>query len=168
MNATQLLDLVIRPTLREISLHSEAAEQLVLGTIYQESRGEYLKQLGNGPALGLIQMEPATHDDIWLNYLAYHPRLKPAIMDLISHNVRQRVFKGKCPTQAFVPPATELIANLKYAVAMCRVHYLRVPHALPPAGDIDALAQYWKDFYNTALGRGRASEFINNYPGECR
>ncbi len=162
MNAKQLLDLVVSPTLKEIGLHSDAAEQLVIGTIYQESRGEYLKQLGNGPALGLIQMEPATHDDIWRNYLVYNPYLRPKIKGLLSHS-------AFCDTseshhRLFIPSATELIANLKYAVAMCRIHYLRVPKALPMAGDIEGMAQYWKDYYNTANGSGKATEFVFNYP----
>ncbi len=162
MNVQQLQELVVRPTLKEIGLHSEAAEQLVIGTICQESRCEYIKQLGNGPALGLIQMEPNTHDDIWRNYLVYNPYLKPKVKDLIS--VRSRREAQEKSPRSFVPSATELIANLKYAVAMCRIHYLRVPEPLPNAGDIMALAEYWKKHYNTVHGKGHAAEFINNYP----
>ena len=51
MDAKQLLELVIRPRLKKLGLYSEAAEQLVIGTIWQESRGEYIKQLGASPAL---------------------------------------------------------------------------------------------------------------------
>lgn len=167
MDIKQLLALVVRPTLIEIGLHSESAEQLVIGTICQESRGEYIKQIGGGPALGLAQMEPATHDDIWRNFLAYHPNLKPKVIGLISTNVRSDAFKSKLARTPFIPSSTELLTNLKYMVAMCRVHYLRVPHALPKPGDVDALAQYWKQFYNTVHGKGHASEFVDNYPGEC-
>ncbi|MHC5804382.1 hypothetical protein ACYTX7_09245, partial [Streptococcus pyogenes] len=75
MDAKQLKVLVIGPTLKTIGLYSEAADQLILGTIFQESRAKYLKQLGNGPALGVIQMEPNTYNDIWDNYLKYKPEL---------------------------------------------------------------------------------------------
>ncbi|KAF0118141.1 MAG: hypothetical protein FD149_866 [Rhodospirillaceae bacterium] len=67
---------VIRPTLLHLGLHSPAAEALLLGTAIQESRlGTYLRQTGGGPALGVYQMEPATHEDIWTNFLAYRPDL---------------------------------------------------------------------------------------------
>lgn len=155
MDAKQLRDYVIRPTLKYLGLHSQSAEQLVLGTIFQESRGEYIKQLGDGPALGLAQMEPATHDDIWFNYLAYKRKLASNISELAS-------IKSLDPDM--VPKAKELMSNLSYAVAMCRVHYLRVPEPLPKAGDIEAMGKYWKQYYNTPLGAGSADEFVEHYP----
>lgn len=157
MNAKQLLELVVRPTLIELGLHSKAAEQLVVGTIYQESLGEYIQQLGGGPALGLIQMEPTTHDDIWGNYLIYHSALANKVTNLMSRNALHKSVLG-------VPAVEELLTNLKYAVAMCRIHYLRVPAPLPAADDIEALGQYWKKFYNTVHGKGHVTEFVFNYP----
>lgn len=66
INCEQLRLYVIRPTLEKIELWSEAAENLLLGTTAQESHmGTYIKQVGKGPALGIYQMEPATHKDIW-------------------------------------------------------------------------------------------------------
>lgn len=155
MDAKQLLELVIRPTLKKLGLHSEAAEQLVIGTIWQESRGEYIKQLGGGPALGLAQMEPATHDDIWRNYLAYKRTLANNITELASM---------QCLGDGMIPDANELISNLNYAVAMCRVHYLRVKAPLPKAGDVAGMAAYWKQYYNTPLGAGTAQEFVEHFP----
>ncbi|HDY8008049.1 TPA: hypothetical protein ACGUOU_000641 [Vibrio vulnificus] len=157
MDAKQLSELVVRPELKRLGLWSEAAEQLVIGTIFTESRGKYLKQHGNGPALGIIQMEPATHDDIWLNYLQYKGDLSQKIAQAASYV--DYVPNSKVPVKA-----SELIANLRYAVAMCRVHYLRVPEALPPAGDIPALARYWKKHYNTHLGAGTVSDFVDKFP----
>jgi hypothetical protein len=43
---------------------------------------------------------------------------------------------------------------------MCRVHYYRVPAALPPAGDLAEQAAYWKRYYNTELGRGTVEHFL--------
>ncbi|HAT8515209.1 TPA: hypothetical protein I7181_16060 [Vibrio vulnificus] len=157
MDAKQLSELVVRPELKRLGLWSEAAEQLVIGTIFTESRGVYLKQHGNGPALGIIQMEPATHDDIWLNFLKYKSDLYQKISEAASYV--DYVQNSKVPVKA-----SELIANLRYAVAMCRVHYLRVPEALPPAGDIPALARYWKKHYNTHLGAGAVSDFVDKFP----
>ncbi len=155
MDVKQLLELVIRPTLKKIDLHSEAAEQLVLGTIWQESRGKYIKQVGGGPALGLAQMEPATHDDIWRNYLAYKYTLANSIIRLAS---------TECFDNGVMPDVNELIGNLCYAVAMCRVHYLRVKAPLPKAGDEIGLAAYWKEHYNTYLGAGTVKEFVEHFP----
>jgi hypothetical protein len=44
------------------------------------------------------------------------------------------------------------MTNLAHATAMCRVHDRRAPEPLPPAGDLEAQAAYWKAHYNTAAG----------------
>jgi hypothetical protein len=141
-----LLKYVIRPVLKDLDLWSVEAEQLVLGTACQESKcGEYLVQLGGGPALGIYQMEPATHDDIWRNYLP------------------GRAIKYKISDFAFNAglDADEMIGNLYYATAMCRIHYLRVPEKIPVG--LHPQAAYWKKYYNTPLGAGTINEYINSW-----
>ena len=71
MDAFQLRTEIVKPALEAIGYYSPAAEALIMGTAAQESHLKYVKQLGDGPALGLFQMEPATHDDIWANYLRF-------------------------------------------------------------------------------------------------
>lgn len=72
-----LRDLIIRPTLVEMGHYSPAAEALLLGTAAHESHGgRYLSQI-RGPARGIYQMEPATHDDLWRHYLP--PRRPPGV-----------------------------------------------------------------------------------------
>jgi len=142
----QLRTLVIRPTLQDLGLWSPSAENLVLGTGIHESRLKYLKQLGKGPALGLFQMEPFTHNDIWRTHLWGKP-LGTRVGNLI------RPFNG------IAPNAQELIWNLKYAAAMCRVHYFRIREELPESNAL-ALARYWKQYYNTALGKGTVEQAI--------
>ena len=57
---------IIEPVLSRLHAASPAARALLLGTAAQESAmGRYIRQLRGGPALGIFQMEPATHDDIW-------------------------------------------------------------------------------------------------------
>lgn len=141
----QFTEYVIEPTLEDLGLMSTAASELVLGTALQESHLTYIKQLGNGPALGVCQMEPNTHDDIWKNYLTYRDVLADAVLDIGG------------------PDSRELIWNLRYSVAMCRVHYRRVSDPLPQAGDLEGQAQYWKTYYNTELGRGTTEEYIDNW-----
>ena len=72
MDAQQLHDYIIKPTLEYMdslggNYNTKESRFLKLGTGAIESNcGEFIKQI-NGPALGIWQMEPKTHDDIWLN-----------------------------------------------------------------------------------------------------
>ncbi|WP_412497275.1 hypothetical protein [Vibrio fluvialis] len=157
MNPKQLLLKVVRPTLQKLNLYSRSAEQLVMGTIYQESGAVFLAQLDNGPALGIIQMEPATYNDIWLSFLAYRRPLANKLTELASM---------ESLNDDMLPHVTQLITNLAFAVAMCRVHYLRRKEPLPPADDVQALAEYWKAHYNTEKGAGKPGDFVKNFPIE--
>jgi hypothetical protein len=46
---------------------------------------------------------------------------------------------------------------------MARLVYLRAPSPLPQDDDIEALAAYWKKYYNTDLGAGKVQDFIKHY-----
>lgn len=138
---------VIRPVLKDLGLWSERAEQLLLGTACQESQcGRWLRQIGEGPAVGIYQMEPATHNDLWNNFLDHR--------ESIARKVHMHVV-GLGPT------AEQMAGNLYYATAMCRVHYLRVPQPIPAT--LSEQAEYWKRFYNTELGKGRVEDYISNW-----
>lgn len=151
MNAEHLRDYLIVPTLEYLSPEIQvtpAAVELVLGTALQESHLEFLRQLGEGPALGLWQCEPATHDDVWDNYLAFQALLASKIRGLASQHLWQQDRHG------------ELVRNLAYACGICRVHYRRVREPLPAAGDTYAQAVYWKRYYNTERGAGTVSDYV--------
>ena len=151
LDINQFRELVIKPALTVIDGHSPAANELVLGTALQESRLQYIKQLGNGPALGFFQMEPNTHEDIWTNFLSYRKELAEKVMSLAA------------TTTAHHPSSNELIGNMWYGAAMCRIHYMRVPDPLPKAGDVPGMAMYWKEHYNTHLGSGTEEEYEENW-----
>ena len=145
----QLRTYVVRPCLGHLGLWSEAAENLLMGTAAQESHmGTYLHQI-KGPALGIYQCEPATHQDIHENFLNYKAELSKKVINLLSANDQS--------------PVDQLSWNLWYATAICRVHYLRAKGSLPEAGDVAGMAAYWKNHYNTSLGRGTPKEFVANY-----
>lgn len=146
LDKTQFKDLVIVPALQILRLDSQSARELLLGTALQESGLKYLKQLNNGPALGLFQMEPATHDDIWKNFMRYQGELTSR-MNTIS--------------RLQIPEV--MITHLLYAAAMCRIHYYRVKEALPAAGDLEGQAKYWKKYYNTTQGAGTVDEYTRNW-----
>ncbi len=138
---------VIRPTLFHLELWSKEAELLVLGSALVESDLRWLKQKRGGPAIGLYQIEKATHNDLWKSYLnkEKNTNLKARVIWLTSR----------------MPLEEQLIHNLAYATAMARVLYWRRPESLPEVGDVNGLAGYWKDYYNTRLGKGKVNDFVN-------
>ena len=146
IDALHLLKEVIRPVLLDLRLGGPYAEALVLGTACVESHcGSWLVQLEDGPARGIYQMEPATHDDIWYNCLSGAP-------DLAKKVNRWRVQYGNGMG------ADEMKFNLAYATAMCRIHYRRVAEALPD--NLPAQAAYWKKYYNTPAGAGTVDKYM--------
>lgn len=149
LHAEQLRINVIEPVCRHLGLYSPGATALLLGVVAQESAmGTYLRQLG-GPALGICQMEPDTFNDIYKNFLHYRPSLRAKLAELVS------------PLWGATPP--EMVANLAYSVAMARVHFFRVPLALPDDRDVEAMARYWKQWYNTPEGAGAVEEFTASF-----
>ena len=155
MNIGQVRVFVVRPALKQIGLWSEAAEELVMGTAMQESGFVHVRQLARrdgrrGPARGLFQMEPATHRSLWRHFLAYRKSLGKRVLELSVLNKP-------------IPSVDELIFNLSYAAAMCRVKYYRIREPLPNAGDIREMARQYKRYYNTPAGAGTESAFKTNY-----
>jgi len=146
MNKYQSRELITE-TLNGIELSSNNAVDLLMGTAAQESHlGEYINQVGNGPALGIMQMEPATFKD----HIAWLSKRKDDLMYKIL---------DVCNMSA--PKTDSLRYNLKFSIAMARVHYLRRPEPLPST--IAEMAAYWKRHYNSYLGAGTIDEFIKNF-----
>jgi hypothetical protein len=135
---------VIEPVLASFGLLSDSAIKLLLGTAAAESTlGLKLVQTV-GPALGIYQCEPATHDDV----IRRVSSRKPEYLQVLAQWAPQF-------------SATQLPGNLYYATAICRLHYWLVPHKLPSPDDVVALAGYWKQHYNTHLGAGTVQHFID-------
>lgn len=142
MNPQQLHDLIIKPALEYMggNYYSKESAFLLLCTAAIESDcGYYIKQI-NGPALGIWQMEPETHDDIWQNCDALIGKFEQKIYDIC----------GRCTDNS-------LIQSPMYACAMARLKYSMDPNPLPKlTGDnnVDSRAffSYYKRVYNTDLG----------------
>lgn len=138
LKADQLRDLIIVPALTDLVMHSKEAVDLLIFTAAVESDGgTYLKQIG-GPALGIYQMELANYNDIWQNFIVY----KQSIGLLMGHHFN--AFR--------MPEEDRLIYDLRFATAMCRIHYARVQSPLPQEGDLEAIWDYYKKYYNTSQG----------------
>lgn len=147
LDVAQLRRYVVRPTLEYLDLWSQEAEDLVLGTAVHESRLRYIKQI-KGPALGLFQMEPATYAD-------HQERFLLGTELGVKVNILASVLsKANRP----YPHSEELIYNMRFAAALCRVHYLRRAPKLPkdPAG----LAQTAKNVYNTQAGKATVEDYL--------
>lgn len=149
IDSKQLRMCIIKPALLDLQMFSEAAEELMVFTCAAESMGgTYLRQI-NGPALGIYQMEPATYNDIWQNRI----KNKVNIYVMLIHNFGINS----------MPPEDKLIYDLRYATAMSRIFYERIPSRLPEAHDIDGIWNYYKTYYNTAKGSATKERCIAAY-----
>jgi hypothetical protein len=144
---------VVRPALNllsvaDVRLNAEWAVNQIVGTTKESGGLTYLLQVPNGPAIGPYQMEPATHDDIWVNYLVYQPELRAVVLKL-------------CPL-AGKGKASLMFTDMLYATLMCRIDYWR-SNVPAPANSALALATYHKVVYNTSNGASVASEDVDYY-----
>ena len=158
-NNLQFRKLIIQPVLNELTLYSQEAEDLLVGTCAQESRGgTYLFQEGTNPdlyaslqknilAVGPYQMEPLTHDDIWKHLNLSNHYLVDTIINFC--NVPNN------------PTADIMLYNLYYATAMARLDYHRTSEPIPKT--LELQAEYYKKYYNTSGGKATIDEYITNY-----
>ena len=122
----------------------EARELLMLTAAHESHMGTYLEQK-EGPALGIFQMEPATFRDIEDNYLFYRDELRKHVDWFF----------------VFPEDPQELVWNLKAAIVMARIHYLRVAERIP-LGTEDQAA-YAKKYWNTEAGKATAKDYHEAY-----
>ncbi|MBB3168477.1 hypothetical protein [Simiduia aestuariiviva] len=101
----ELIGLIIRPTLRQLGLHSDRAEQLLLQAAAASELGHHLCA-DKAKQLGLYRITPYQHRQVWDTYLVNHPDLASTVRGLAS----QRAFLAN--------PDDELITNLRYATAI--------------------------------------------------
>lgn len=168
-NPQHVRDYVIRPVLAALSLPAPAtAERLLMGTAAQESQFTHLKQIGGGPALGLWQMEPGTLFDLFDRFVSRQDRWEP-IRGFLAADVFYPSGNRSVATALGLPPSRDFLAfslqsNLPFACAMARLHYYARPFDMasltPTALE---LANVWKQHYNTVLGKGKVTEFVDNY-----
>ena len=140
-----------------MSLYSIEAEDLLVGTCAAETSGDFLMQKTeedpflamkqNVFALGIYQMEPRTHDDLWRNYLPSHPKLVNDLMQVC-------MFSKK-------PDSSMLVYNLYYSTAMARVFYLRCPEPLPKTLELQSI--YYKTYWNTSEGKSTPQHYVTGY-----
>jgi hypothetical protein len=116
-----------------------ADNQVIATGAVETLQGTFLVQENSGPGLGLFQIEPQSLDDL----LAACTPSQIAVLDSLG-----------TPQ----PPAVQIVTNLVYAAAICRLYYWQVPAALPP-NTLAGLYGYWKLYYNTPAGAGTLAQF---------
>ncbi|MGL6010988.1 MAG: hypothetical protein ACRC0J_05650 [Shewanella oncorhynchi] len=147
MNKEQLRKLVIEPVLVQMDMYSDEAVRLLLMIVAHESqKGYYISQV-RGPAKGIYQMEPATHDDVRRFLRAKLKILKVDKFRMVG---------------AVTDTSDEMVGNLYYATAMARAFFLRFPEALPKGSDYE-LAVYAKRRWNTIAGKATAEDYLRAY-----
>lgn len=121
--------------------NNESIVRLLLMIAAHESGGfTYCKQKG-GPALGLFQMEPATHEFVQ-GYL-------------------ERTGKFKAISRTMRPE--RMLTDVEYSVAMARVYLWTQPEPLPAPDDLNGLAEYAKKYWNTYQGAATPEKYLNDY-----
>lgn len=133
INAVDLLENIIVPTLQALDMGSPAAEKLLLGTAAQESNFDPFSHHHDG--IGIYQITPEQHRSAWDDYLAFRPDLASKVRGLASQH------------QFLKNPDQELRVNLIYSTAIAWVIYLQTENQLPAADDVDGLGQFWKETF---------------------
>ena len=137
---------IIDWTLIELDMYSPEAAQLVYRTGMAESGYRALRGSTKGnPAIGFWQVEPATIDDCWDNFIMFRQELLQKVLHLGFHIDDREL---------------SVLGSLALQIAFCRIKYWRYPKKLPKLNDIGAQAKYWKDCYNSKLGRGTLKHFM--------
>lgn len=150
MNREQLVNLVIIPTLKQIPYGISGVLAVSMIIAHESKRGHYLKQVGGGSALGLIQMEPITHDSTW----KYGDSIWQNALKL--NIISEFDFKNKIR-----PLSKRLIDDLKYNVFMARQRLFMKSGALPD--NIDDLSRYLKKHWNSADGAADEMSYRDDY-----
>ena len=120
---------------------SESAVRLLLMIAAHESGGfHYCKQI-KGPALGLFQMEPFTYQ---------------ATIDYLDRT-------GKFPALTRRFKAERMIVDAEFAAAFARVYLYQFPEPLPDADDLEGLARYAKQYWNTEAGKATAEHYLTAF-----
>lgn len=148
IDSTQLREYVIRPVLKPMDLYSTSAENLLVMIAAHESKmGTYLRQLGGGPACGIYQMEVNTAMDVWTY-------------------IRRRAdwtYEYMVDLEGDVPLRDSLTWNIGYQTALARIHLLRFEEPIPPAEDLQGLAEYAKKYWNTSAGKATPEDYLEAY-----
>lgn len=136
---------IAEEVLYKLNKYSDDALAMIIRTGNAETGYRKLIQYGGGPGLGFFQVELATAQDILDNYVQYRPAYLKVLMEL-GLDSKNLAFSIK--------------TNIALQIAFCRLHYMRDKNPIPSWSDLEGQASYWKEVYNTHLGKGTIKHFI--------
>lgn len=148
---TDQLEQTIKAVQERMSIvpsNNEGTIDLVLETSATEShRGKFVKQLNNGPARGLFQMEPKTAECLLTWLKNNHRSVYKEVMFFM--NKKQNLEQN-------------LTSNVPFQIAMTTAHYWRYlgDSMVEISGDQLNRAMVWKAHYNTRLGKGDVAKYL--------
>jgi hypothetical protein len=145
INPYQYVTLILEPAYKACGMYSLDAMYQMVCTIGVESKLTHLKQIPNGPALGLPQTEPDTYIDI-IRYLSRRTDL------------RDKIFTY-CQRTSF-PDDRMLISDLAFSALIARVKYWMIPEPIPSYKNPEAQAAYYEQYYNANKYTDKTQEFI--------
>lgn len=152
MNRNQLVNLVIKPTLCAIPKgHTPVSVMAIEMIIAHESNGaEYISQLNNGPAAGIIQMERLTHESVW--------RYGDTVWAnaLLIGIITREEFKAQEH-----PPFDRLLYDLRYNIFMARQRLFMKTECFP--NDAVEMSAYLKKHWNSVGGAANNDSYFNAY-----
>ncbi|WP_211333550.1 hypothetical protein [Sinobacterium caligoides] len=153
LSAEELEHYVIRPTLSALDVESEGAVKLLLGTAALESHFSLSHSHHSMPdGLGLFQITPQAHREVWDNYLAFRPNLASKVRGLASQH------------HFLTSPDIELRTNLSYstAIAWMIYQYHNETNNLPIDEDVSSMGELWAQLFEHGPLQDKTT-FINCY-----
>lgn len=139
---------IIQATLQRTPWYSRDVEELLFFTAAVETNcGQFLFQVGGGPALGIFQMEPRTAMDI-LEWGQGRPSVGPVMGFWV-------------PTGHDI--TVDLAGNIPLQVVLGRLLYLRTPEPIPAYTDHEGIWNLYKKRWNTPLGAAKKPECMAKY-----
>lgn len=143
--------------------YAAAVASLLAGTAATESHLHYRRQGGfswasNAGAWGLWQTEGAAVEDS----LAYLQRRDDVHARAMEWLFQQPNVSARPLLELSTGGVLRLLSGWdRLACLMARLHYLRVPAAVP--GEHAARAVYYKRYYNTAAGKATPEKYLEDY-----
>ena len=121
-------------------LHSDhCVELLAMIAAHESLGGKHRRQIGGGPALGIFQIEPVTHNSIWDN---------------------SDTIKSRAARFGIKEDVNRLEADDRYSIWVAR-HYLAMDvNPLPKTPE--AMAAYCKSYWNRT-GKATPEKYLNDY-----
>lgn len=126
--------------LLDFGMHSDdAVELLAMLCAHESSGGKHRRQIGGGPAIGIFQIEPVTHNSIWDN----------------SDTIRSRAKR-----LGIKEDVSKLEGDDKYSVFVAR-HYLAMDRN-PLPKSYEAMSKYCKSYWNRT-GKATPEKYLADY-----